>query len=110
MRNGLIRVTLLPGQRDEGRSRADVSPASSAVSLLDRIPRYERGGTGSIPVLRAKIPITSRQEVYTNMASRDKNGYYREGRQRSIGKPAEPDAACCQHRVIQVGKMHGAWI
>lgn len=57
-----------------------------AISLTDRTRRYGRRGMGSIPVLRAnkRTPITdaSRNEVITNMASHDENGYSREGRQR----------------------------
>ena len=53
---------------------------------MDRTRRYGRWDMGSIPVLRANkrtsITDASRQEVITNMASRDKNGYNREGRQR----------------------------
>ena len=53
---------------------------------MDRTRRYGRWDMGSIPILRANrrllITDASRQEVITNMASRDKNGYNREGRQR----------------------------
>ena len=38
-------------------------PHIYAVSLLDRIPRYERGGTGSTPVLRTKKLIANARNI-----------------------------------------------
>ena len=84
-----VRVLPPARMREQLSWQSDVKKGAlyiHAVSLSERIPRYERGGTGSIPVLRAnrQILITdaSRKEVITNMASHDKNGYSREGRQR----------------------------
>jgi hypothetical protein len=50
-------------------------------------------------------------EVYTNIARRDENGYSpRELPAKYWEKPADTGRGLLLHRVIQVGKMHGAWV